>query len=349
MARMTYSRLSITEQEIIHKRLAEGRSQKSIAEELARHESTISREIHREGMTRSTYRPSLAVEHAKKQAFKRRRKNKLVLDKELADFVEEKLKQRWSPEQISGVLKKRLPDHPQRDISHEAIYQYIYSIEDKEKRKELIGYLRQSRRRRKPHKDKKTKRITIKGLVSIHDRPKEVESREEPGHWEGDLVVGKDHQSAIGTLVERTTRLTIIVSFQGYPNATQTAIGFAAALGIFPAHMKRSLTYDRGTEMAGHARFTEITGISVFFADPYSPWQRGTNENSNGLIRDYLPKKTDFRDIDDLKLLKVQMDLNSRPRKLLDFRSPEEIFSWLMSHPGKIIDDFFASNYPLAL
>jgi IS30 family transposase len=185
--------------------------------------------------------------------------------------------------------------------------------------------------------------------VSIHDRPDTVEDRQEPSHWEGDLVIGKDHKSAIGTLVERTTRFTIIVSFVGTPNAITTAHAFAAALGVLPTHMKKSLTYDRGTEMASHQRFSELTGIPVFFADPYSPWQRGTNENTNGLIRDYLPKGTDFREIDDARLIAIESALNSRPRKTLEYHTPEQLFSWLNHGAEATVEGFLTHSYPVVI
>jgi len=345
MAQNQYNRFSIDEREFLYKSLAEGKKQIDIAKELNRDPSTISREIHRNKMSQSTYRPSLAEKNAKQESAKRTRKYKILEDQELAKIIEEKLALRWSPEQICGVLKKRHPNSPSMHISHETIYRYIYSIEDKDHRHSLVLCLRQSRRRRRPRKKKNGKRTSIRNLVSIHERPKEVESREEPGHWEGDLIIGKDHKSAIGTLVERTTRFTIIVSFQGRHSTKAVCQAFAAALGIFPSHMKKSLTYDRGSEMAGHQWFTEITGVPVFFADPYCSWQRGTNENTNGLIRDYLPKKTDFRVVTDRKLLDIQNALNHRPRKKLEYLNPNEMFQWFLETSGGNIHDFYANIY----
>jgi transposase, IS30 family len=234
-------------------------------------------------------------------------------------------------------------------LSHETIYRYIYSIEDKECRIALINCLRQSRKRRKPRRKDGFKRSAIRNLVSIHERPNTAKDREEPGHWEGDLIIGKNHKSAIGTLVERTTRFTIIVSFLGTPNAIATTHAFAAALGVLPSHMKKSLTYDRGTEMAAHQRFTELTGIPVYFADPYSPWQRGTNENTNGLIRDYLPKGTDFREIDDEQLITIESALNSRPRKTLEYHTPEQLFNWLNQRVESTVEGFYIHCYPFVV
>lgn len=349
MTEKLYSRLTIEEREILLKGLAEGRTQKSIAKELNRNPSTISREIRRCKMNCLTYRPSIGNKDAKKKSVNRKRKYKIFTNSELTNFIEEKLEIKWSPEQISAILKREFENQLHMNISHETIYRYIYSIDDKEHRHKLIDCLRQSRKRRKPQKKGGAKRTTIRNLVSIHDRPYTAVDRKEPGHWEGDLVIGKDHKSAIGTLVERTTRFVIIVSFIGTPNAITTAHAFAAALGALPGHMKKSLTYDRGTEMAAHQRFTEITGIPVFFADPYSPWQRGTNENTNGLIRDYLPKGTDFRDINDESLIYVESALNDRPRKTLDYNSPSQIFSWLSRSTEASVDGFFEHCYLFAL
>ena len=349
MAKNQYSRLTIDEREILYKGLAEGRYQKDIAKELNCHPSTVSREVRKGGMNRLTYRPNLAEKDAKRESLKRKRKYKLVEDQELAKIIEDKLKLRWSPEQISGVFKVEFPNSPYMHVSHETIYRYIYSIEDKVNREFLVNCLRQSRKRRRPRKKRGGKRTTIRNLISIHKRPEEVENREVPGHWEGDLVIGKDHKSAIGTLVERTTGFTIIVSFQGRHSTKAVCEAFAAALGILPPHMKKSLTYDRGTEMAGHQWFTQITGIPVFFADPYCSWQRGTNENTNGLIRDYLPKKTDFKLITDQKLFEIQNALNHRPRKRLNFCNPNEMFRWFLESPKSNVHDFYATNYGLVM
>jgi len=344
MAQKVYSRLSIEEREILYKKLAEGTKQSQIAKELDRHPSAISREIRRNGMNRETYRPTKAEQNSKQQSLKRRKKLKLVQNPDLTAFVEDKLMEKWSPEQISWVLKK-VSSNSSTQISHETIYRHIYSIENKEHKSSLINCLRRSRKRRRPRKRGSKKRTTIRNLVSIHARPRAVENREEVGHWEGDLVIGKDHQSAIGTLVERTTRRTIIVSFSQNHSTKEVVLGFAAALGILPTHMKKSLTYDRGSEMAGHTKLTEITGIPVFFADPYSPWQRGTNENTNGLIRTYFPKGTDFNEIDDERILTVQNALNERPRKCLDYGTPNKFFDWFSENPESDLNHFYWTHF----
>ena len=349
MAKRGYTRFTIEEREILFKRIAEGKSQESIAKELSRDPSTISREIRRNGMCRSTYRLSCAEKHAKQESLKRKKKFKLIENQELASFVEKKLKERWSPEQIAGFLKKEHPNSPKKHISHETIYRHIYFVVNKEDRELLANCLRQSRKRRKPRKRVGGKRTKIRNLVPIHNRPSEVEEREKPGHWEGDLIIGKDHKSAIGTLLERTSGYIITIPFGRDYTTKNVVLGFAAALGILPAHMKKSLTYDRGTEMAGHEIFTMITEIPVFFADPYSPWQRGSNENGNGLIRDYLPKGTDFRLIPDEQILEISRHLNIRPRKRLDFFDPSTLMEWFCQNKGKTKSQFYTYAYPSAL
>ena len=347
MAQKKYERFTITEREILFKGLAQNKLQKEIAEELNRNPSTISREIRRTGLNRLSYCPSEAKLDVTKQSLKRKRRQKIIQNEFLCTWIEDKLKIKWSPEQISAILKIEFPNELKNNVSHETIYRYIYSIKDSDHKKILIKALRQSRKKRKPKKKGKKKGTTIKDLVSIHNRPPEVETRQELGHWEGDLVIGKDHKSAIGTLVERSTGYLIIVSFTGNHNTYNVTRGFAAALGWLPSHMKRSLTYDRGTEMAGHKWFSKFTGIPVYFADPYCSWQRGTNENTNGLIRDYFPKKTDFSLVTNLELFKTQESLNSRPRKRLEYDTPEELFTWFVHNPNQVINDFYATRYKL--
>lgn len=343
MAKSKYTRIKFEERELIYKSLAEGKSQSDIAKKLDRDPSVISREIRRDSMDRNTYRPSRADIHAKLQSLKRKKKYKLVENQNLAKIIEDKIKLRWSPEQVSGTLKKLFPKTPSLHISHETIYRYIYSIKDKEHRESLISGLRRNRKRRRLRKEESKNRTSIRNLISIHQRPKEVEGREEPGHWEGDLIIGKDHKSAIGTLVERTTRFTIIVSLQGERSSKAVCQAFAAVFGVLPSHMKKSVTYDRGSEMSGHQWLTRVTGVPVFFADAYCSWQRGTNENTNGLIRDYLPKKTDFRKVTDRVLLDIQNALNERPRKTLEYFSPSEIFQWFLENPERNVHDFYGN------
>lgn len=214
-------------------------------------------------------------------------------------------------------------------VSHESIYTYIYVLPRGSLRKELIAYLRQGKRGRQRRKRGTDERGKIPNIVSIHERPAEVADRTVPGHWESDLIIGKRNASAIGTLVERTTRTTIIV-----PLKEKTALAvrkaFARTVKRLPKEMFRSITHDRGTEMHEHELFTKDTKVQVYFADPQSPWQRGTNENTNGLIRDFFPKGTDFSKVSRRELKHVQGLLNERPRKVLDWRTPKEAFEELL-------------------
>ena len=210
-------------------------------------------------------------------------------------------------------------------ISHETIYQYLYCLPKGELKKELMKGLRQERKRRLSRAAVHSRRQTIEDIVSITERPKEAEGRIVPGHWEGDLIVGKGHKSAVGTLVERTTRLTLLVPLKE-KDAFAVRTAFAKAFKRIPTQFKKTLTYDRGTEMSEHKLFSEETKIQVFFADPYSPWQRGTNENTNGLIRQYFPKGTDFHKVSLGEIREAERRLNSRPRKVLEYMTPSESF-----------------------
>jgi IS30 family transposase len=234
----------------------------------------------------------------------------------LYSFIVEKLKLRWSPQQISMELKKRYPTKKYMQASHETIYTYLYMLPKGELRKELISYLRQKKRLRKNRKLATDARGKIADMISIHERPKEVEDRIIPGHWEGDLIMGKDHKSAIGTIVERTTRTVILVPLKA-KDAPSVRKAFAKELKTLPSQMTVTLTYDRGKEMSEHKLFTKETNMQVYFCDPHSPWQRGTNENTNMLIRDFFPKQTDFSKFTRKEIKHVQKLLNERPEKRL--------------------------------
>lgn len=214
-------------------------------------------------------------------------------------------------------------------VSHESIYTYIYVLPRGSLRKELILYLRQGKRGRQRRKRSTDERGKIPNMVSIHERPKEVEGRTVPGHWESDLIIGRRHASAIGTLVERTTRTTILVPLKA-KDAPSVRKAFAKAIQRLPKEACRSLTHDRGTEMSEHELFTKETKVQVYFADPHSPWQRGTNENTNGLIRDFFPKGTDFTRVSVRELKRVQKLLNERPRKTLGWETPKDAFTRLL-------------------
>jgi IS30 family transposase len=213
-------------------------------------------------------------------------------------------------------------------VSHESIYTYIYILPRGELRKELISYLRQGRKGRQRRKRDTDERGKIPNIVSIHERPKEVESRTVPGHWESDLIIGKANASAIGTLVERTTRTTILVPLKA-KDAQTVRKSFARVVKRLPREVFRSLTHDRGSEMYEHQLFTKDTEVQVYFADPQSPWRRGTNENTNGLIRDFFPKGIDFSLVSTREIKRVQRLLNERPRKVLGWKTPKESFATL--------------------
>lgn len=216
-------------------------------------------------------------------------------------------------------------------VSHETIYTYIYCLPRGELKKELTLHLRQERKLRKNRKSIHDKRGEIPEMISIEERPKEVEDRIVPGHWEGDLIMGKDHASALGTLVERTTRTTLLVPLIA-KDAPSVRKAFAKAVKTLPEAVRLTLTYDRGKEMTEHQLFTKDTKVQVYFAHPNSPWERGTNENTNGLIRQYFPKGTDFKTVNKKRIMEVQNLLNTRPRKVLDFYTPQEVMKSLLTN-----------------
>jgi transposase, IS30 family len=255
-------------------------------------------------------------------------KRKILKKEELLSFVEEKLKIAWSPKQITTKLKELYTD-TSIHLSHEAMYQYIYVLPKGTLKRTLIEGLRQSRKYRRTKKEVREFEETrgkIKDMLSIHERPAEVADRTVPGHWEGDLIIGKHKRTAIATLVERTTRYTKIVSLPHGKDALSVKTALTEALKFIPSHLKRTLTYDQGKEMSQHKQFTIDTGIQVYFADPSSPWQRGTNENTNGLIRQFFPKGTDFPLISKEEIQRVEDLLNGRPRACIGFAFPKEKF-----------------------
>jgi len=318
----TYTRLSLEERVEISRLLALGTKQSAIARKLKRNKSTISNEI---SPWAGKYDPLKAHWYAQKAASMRNRKRKLSGDMRLYGYVLEKLKLKWSPQQISKRLPVDFPNNTDMRISHEAIYTYIYLLPRGALKKELISYLRQQKKSRYSRKGKYDKRGKIPDMISIEERPKEVEHRSVAGHWEGDLIVGKDHKSALGTVVERKTRTVILVPLKA-KDATTVRKAFEKELINLPEQMRLSMTYDNGKEMAQHKLFTKNTRIKVYFAHPNSPWERGTNENTNGLIRQYFPKGTDFNTITKKQVKHAQDQLNARPRKVLNWKSPKEVF-----------------------
>jgi transposase, IS30 family len=322
-----YGHISFRERERIGILQARGMKVPSIAQVLGRDPTTIRRELKRVKSKYLDYSPLTAQADARTKQKIPRREKKLQYQP-LWRVVHRKLELCWSPEQIAHYLKAKYAGNTRMHISHEAIYTYIYVLPRGKLRKELISFLRQGSRGRQRRKRDTDERGKIPNMISIRERPKEVENRTIPGHWESDLVIGKANRSAIGTLVERTTRTTILVPLKA-KDAMSVRKEFARTVKLLPKEVFRSLTHDRGSEMYEHELFTKDTDVQVYFADPHSPWQRGTNENTNGLIRQFFPKGTDFSQVSRRNIKRVQRLLNERPRKVLDWRTPKEAFATL--------------------
>lgn len=320
-----YSRLTFAEREEISKGIFAKETFSQIARRLNREVSTISNEVHKQVKIKRWCYSAIKGQELTDERKKKGRKKKLDNNERLIGYVQTHLRQEWSPEEIDKRLKLDYPDDMTMRISHESIYQYLYCLPRGELKRELMKGLRQERKRRLDRQAIHSRRPGIKDIISISERPEEVKDRTVPGHWEGDLIVGKLHQSAIGTLVERSTRLTLLVPLKK-KDAVSVAQAFGLAFKRIPKQLAKTLTYDRGIEMAEHKLFTKETKIKVYFADPHSPWQRGTNENTNGLIRQYFPKGTDFKTVSLTDIKKVEKRLNSRPRKALGFYTPSECF-----------------------
>jgi IS30 family transposase len=323
-----YTRLSLAEREEISRHVAAGASLRTIAHALERSPSTISRELRRTGnrrlrTRRRRYRAAAVHAEAAAAAQAPRRPRTLAVHQRLWAVVQARLAQRWSPEQIARWLRTAYPDDATMRISHEAIYTYLYVLPRGELKATLLRCLRQRRKHRKRRGTTHDRRGQIPDMLSIEERPAEVADRTVPGHWEGDLLMGRRHASALGTLVERTTRFTLLVPLRGQ-DPTTVRRAFARELRTLPAQVRRSLTYDRGREMLEHRLFTRDTQVQVYFAHPHSPWERGTNENTNGLIRQFFPKGTDFSQVARCEVKHVQALLNGRPRKVLNWRFPCE-------------------------
>ena len=326
------SALTLAEREEISRAMVAGESIRSTAARLGRAPSTISREIGRnEGP--EGYRASQADQAAWDRA-RRPKPCKLALHRALAARVAEKIQRQWSPEQVAGWLKRTYPDDASRQVSHETIYRTLYIQSRGALKQELLAHLRRTRamRRSRHHTQKTENHGRITDTVSISERPANAEDRAVPGHWEGDLLFG-DRNSQIATLVERQTRYLMLVKVAGKDTETVVNALIKNARRL-PKQLYRSLTWDRGKEMAAHRRFTLATDIQVYFCDPHHPWQRGTNENTNGLLRQYFPKGISLADISQARLDAVARQLNERPRKTLDYETPAERYRQTVASIG---------------
>jgi IS30 family transposase len=340
-----------------------GESERSMARRLGRAPSTIMREIGNNGGCRgatgryraryrfgadrggrdakSGYRGSVAQARSEQRAT-RPRARKLDRIPELREGVEDLLGKKYSPQQIAGLLPKMYPDRPEMRVSHETIYKYFYDrlyVQGRgELRRELSGCLRTGRVRRKPRKRTSATetRGRIVGMINIADRPPEADDRALPGHWEGDLIIGKNSASQIGTLVERSSGFVGLLHLPEDRTADVVAEEMIRVIKALPEELRRTLTWDQGKEMAGHARISIDAGIDIYFCDPHSPWQRGSNENTNGLLRQYFPKGTDLSVHSAEYLAEVAAELNNRPRKRFDFDSPAQVLDRLLSNPPEI-------------
>lgn len=329
-----YRRLSSAEREEISRDLAQGDTIAAIAKRLGRASSTVSREVKRNS-GKSGYRAFSAGNRSLVASSSRRNgKSRLMHEDALRRYVTEKLLKRWSPREIVIRMQEEYPEDMSMRISHEAIYRYIYVLPRGTLKTTLIKALRQERRYRRKKYGRKGKpeetRGKIADMLSIEERPAEVADRTVPGHWEGDLIMGKYKRTALGTLVERTTRYTILVPLKA-KDAESVRKAYAKELDKLPKEIKKTLTYDQGKEMSEHKQFTIDTGIQVYFAHPGSPWERGTNENTNGLIRQYFPKGTEFDNVSVREIKRVQRELNDRPRAVLFYKKPDEVINQLVA------------------
>ncbi len=320
-----YSHLSLAEREELSRGLAQGLSLRAIASLLRRSPGTLSREVRR-NVAVTGYRACTAERRAKRRAALPRRRRFTLLQPDVWQAVQDKLRLQWSPEQISSWLWETYDDEAMH-VSHETIYAGLYILPRGALRKELLSHLRRRhRQRRKRGKLLHDRRGQIPDLVSIHDRPAEVEGREFVGHWEGDLILGRGKKGAIATLVERKTRYLMLCKLSA-PSAEEAWKKMAKRFNELPEHLRQSLTYDRGKEMSRHVKLTKAAKVKVYFCDPQSPWQRGTNENTNGLLRQYFPKGMDMTKVTNKDLRFVEDRLNGRPRKVLQWKMPREAFT----------------------
>src|SRR5271169_3773332 len=321
-----YRQLQPEDRMTIASMVQQGYSVRAIGSALCRSASTVSRELGRNTLAGTAYGSEAAQAACQARRKDGRPEGKGQIQGVLWDVVLTMLNWRWSPQQIAGTLHRMFPENPDLQISHETIYNAIYAQPRGELRRQLIACLRQGRSTRMPRSRGEDRRGQIPDMVSIHVRPPEIESRLMPGHWEGDFIRGAGNKSAVGVLVERTSRLVLLAKMEDGTAASALA-GFSAKLNSIVAPMRKSLTYDQGKELTRHADLTEQTRVHIYFCDPHSPWQRGTCENTNGLLRQYLPKGTNLSTYTQEQLDAIADSLNNRPRATHDFRSPLEVFA----------------------
>lgn len=326
--------LSEEDRIFIADRLVAGWSFRRIAAGLERPASTISREVRRNRNPRTgSYRPFAAHDRALAR-LPRPKVGKIGQNPELRAYIQEKLERRWSPEQIARMLRLDFPGREEMHVVHETIYMALYVQGRGELRRELHKALRTGRARRKPRQHAQRRQPRFRDpMVMISERPPEVNDRAVPGHWEGDLIIGRNQKSAIGTLVERTTRYVMLVHLPGDHSAEAMRNALTTTIERLPVRLMKSLTWDQGSEMGRHRAFTSDTGVPVYFCDPASPWQRGSNENTNGLLRQYFPKGTDLSQHSPAELARVAHELNNRPRKTLDWETPAQRLAKILGGP----------------
>ena len=324
-------RLSLQERIDIRVGLEQRLSMRCIAAKLDRSPSTVSREIHANG-GRASYKPLAAHRRAELNA-RRPKETKLAANPRLLERVIDDLEQLWSPQQIAKRLGAEFGDDDSMRISHETIYKSLYVQGRGELRRELARCLRTGRAKRVP-RGRLERRGRIPDMVMISERPPEVEDRAVPGHWEGDLLMGRNGKSAVGTLVERSTRFVMLFGLQDGKTAEQVRTAMTETIQRLPEDLRRTVTWDQGYEMAQHLRFSIDTGVEVYFCDPHSPWQRGSNENTNGLLRQYLPKGIDLSQVDDAELQRIADSLNNRPRETLGWLKPKEKLAEIVASTG---------------
>lgn len=333
MQNQTYRRLSFQERVIIQTLWEGGESKTFIANRLKRNKSTITREINKwEKHPDDKYKARLADWYVRDNYLNKRCFDKIQTHSLLRFYVYKGLLKHWTPEQIAGRIKLKYPNNPVMTISHEAIYAHIYRHRQAKLNLKLIALLPSKRtRRRLNHKSRGVSKFKVTDKVSIDKRPDFINNRSQIGHWEGDLIIGQNRASALITLVERKSRFTLILKVPNKKSETVTE-EIRNLFSQIPNRLRRSITYDNGVEMANHLWLTRKTGTKVYFAHPYSSWERGTNENTNGIIRRYYPKKTDFHKLTYQELIELQNKLNNRPRKILGYKTPAELFKFNVDH-----------------